>query len=82
MLKRSRHFLILERQRDRLAEVRRRRDSRTVQQCLGDLHVACREPDKPLMPYIVDAVRAYATIGEISHTMRDVFGVFQEPVVM
>ena len=71
---------ILERQRERLREVRRRRDGRTVQQCLSDLRAACREPDKPLMPYIVDAVRAYATIGEISHTMRDVFGVFQEPV--
>jgi methylmalonyl-CoA mutase N-terminal domain/subunit len=32
------------------------------------------------MPYIVDAVRAYATIGEITDTMREVFGVFQEPV--
>jgi methylmalonyl-CoA mutase N-terminal domain/subunit len=34
------------------------------------------------MPYIVDAVRAYATIGEVTDTMRDVFGVFQEPVVI
>jgi methylmalonyl-CoA mutase N-terminal domain/subunit len=73
---------ILERQRERLHEVRRRRDSRAVQQCLSDLRVACREPETPLMPYIVDAVRAYATIGEITDTMRDVFGVFQEPVVI
>ncbi len=73
---------IFERQRERLHEVRRRRDGRTVQQCLNDLQAACRETDKPLMPYIVDAVRAYATIGEITNTMRDVFGVFQEPVVI
>ncbi|MGH7965337.1 MAG: methylmalonyl-CoA mutase family protein, partial [Candidatus Binatia bacterium] len=73
---------IFERQRERLREVRRRRDNRAVQQCLSDLGVACREPEKPLMPYIVDAVRAYATIGEITNTMRDVFGVFQEPVVI
>ena len=33
-------------------------------------------------PYIIDTVRAYATIGEITDTMRDVFGVFQEPVVI
>jgi len=71
---------ILERQRERLSEVRRRRDSRAVQQYLSDLHAACRDPQKPLMPYIVDAVRAYATIGEITDTMREVFGVFQEPV--
>ena len=71
---------ILERQRERLSEVRRRRDSRAVRQYLTDLHAACRDPQKPLMPYIVDAVRAYATIGEITDTMREVFGVFQEPV--
>jgi methylmalonyl-CoA mutase N-terminal domain/subunit len=71
---------ILERQRERLGEVRRRRDSRAVQQYLSDLRAACRDPQKPLMPYIVDAVRAYATIGEITDTMREVFGVFQEPV--
>jgi methylmalonyl-CoA mutase, N-terminal domain len=71
---------ILERQRERLGEVRRRRDTRAVQQYLSDLRAACRDPQKPLMPYIVDAVRAYATIGEITDTMREVFGVFQEPV--
>src|SRR5216684_4753303 len=51
---------ILERQRDRLREVRRRRDGNAVRQYLSDLRAACREPEKPLMPYIVDAVRAYA----------------------
>jgi methylmalonyl-CoA mutase N-terminal domain/subunit len=73
---------ILERQRERLQSVRRSRDGRAVQQCLGDLRAACREPETPLMPYIVDAVRAYATIGEITDAMRDVFGVFQEPAVI
>jgi len=73
---------ILERQRERLDEVRRHRENRAVQQCLHDLHAACREPEQPLMPYIIDAVRAYATVGEITSTMKDVFGVFQEPVVI
>jgi methylmalonyl-CoA mutase, N-terminal domain len=73
---------ILERQRDRLLAVRRHRDGNAVLQCLSDLHAACRGPEKPLMPYIVDAVRAYATIGEITSTMQEVFGVFQEPVVI
>jgi methylmalonyl-CoA mutase N-terminal domain/subunit len=31
------------------------------------------------MPYILDAVRAYATLGEIVDVMKDVFGVYQEP---
>ncbi len=73
---------ILERQRDRLREVRRRRDGNAVRQYLSDLRAACRELEKPLMPYIVDAVRAYATVGEITSTMKDVFGVFQEPIVI
>lgn len=73
---------ILERQRERLQEVRRRRDGRAVQQYLNDLRAACHDPEKPLMPYIIEAVRGYATIGEITDTMRDVFGVFQEPVVI
>ena len=73
---------ILERQQERLREVRRCRDQTTVQQTLSDLHAACQDPDTRLMPYIVDAVRAYATIGEITSTMQDVFGVFQEPAAM
>ena len=31
------------------------------------------------MPYILDAVRVYATLGEIIGVMRDVFGTYQEP---
>ncbi len=73
---------ILERQQERLHEVRRCRDQTTVQQTLSDLRAACQNSDKRLMPYIVDAVRAYATIGEITSTMQDVFGVFQEPAVI
>ncbi|MEW6301631.1 MAG: methylmalonyl-CoA mutase family protein, partial [Thermodesulfobacteriota bacterium] len=49
---------------------------------LSDLRAACREPGKPLMPSIVDAVRAYATVGEITSTVQEVFGVFQEPAVI
>lgn len=67
---------ILERQRERLQSVRRSRDGRAVRQYLSDLRAACREPETSLMSYIVDAVRAYATIGEITDTMREVFGIF------
>ena len=73
---------ILQRQLARLRNVRRGRDHTTAQQTLHDLRAACRDPEKKLMPYIVEAVRAYATIGEITSTMQDVFGVFQEPVVI
>ncbi|MBI3291586.1 MAG: methylmalonyl-CoA mutase [Elusimicrobia bacterium] len=73
---------ILQRQRERLLSVRRHRDGGAVRQCLSDLRAACREPEKPLMPYIVEAVRAYATVGEMTSTMQEVFGTFQEPVVI
>ena len=33
------------------------------------------------MPFILDAVRAYATVGEISDALRDVFGTYQEPAL-
>ena len=33
------------------------------------------------MPFILDAVKAYATVGEISDALRDVFGTYQEPAL-
>lgn len=73
---------ILERQLARLAEVRRSRDGRAVAKALRDLEAACRDPGRNLMPYILEAARAYATIGEMTTAMREVFGVFKEPVVV
>jgi methylmalonyl-CoA mutase N-terminal domain/subunit len=35
-----------------------------------------------LMPFILDAVKAYATLGEITDVFREVFGVYQEPVIV
>ena len=35
-----------------------------------------------LMPFILNAVRAYATLGEITDVFRKVFGVYQEPVIV
>ena len=31
------------------------------------------------MPYIIDAVKAYATVGEVSNTLKEVFGEYKEP---
>ena len=33
-----------------------------------------------LMPYIMDAVRSYASVGEITKVLKDIFGEFKEPV--
>jgi methylmalonyl-CoA mutase N-terminal domain/subunit len=61
-------------QRARLAEVKRRREAPAVQAALGDVKQAAAGTH-PLMPLIIAAVRARATLGEISDTLRGVWGV-------
>jgi len=61
------------RQIERLEDVRGRRDEATVEETLAALREAC-EGEENVMPYIVDAVKAYATTGEICDAMREVFG--------
>jgi len=60
--------------------VRRGRDARTALQKLSDLKAACRGGAN-VMPPLVEAVKAYATVGEISDVMREVFAVYEEPAV-
>ena len=67
-----------ERQASRLAEVRECRDAGRVGQTLDRLRIACQGAQNT-MPFILDAVRAYATLGEIIGVMKDVFGVYEEP---
>ena len=67
-------------QLERLDEVRARRSEADVTRALGRLRdAAARTPDN-LMPSTLDCVRAYATIGEIMATLRDVFGTYREPI--
>ncbi len=63
-----------------LNEVRRTRDSRTAMQRLADLKAACAGGAN-VMPPLVEAVKAYATVGEISDVMREVFATYEEPAV-
>jgi methylmalonyl-CoA mutase N-terminal domain/subunit len=63
-------------QQARLAEARRRRDGAAVEGALNALRSAAAGTD-PLMPPILAAVRARATLGEISDTLRDVWGVYR-----
>jgi len=69
------------RQRERLARVRRERDNELVTQRLEALREAAQSTEN-LMPYILDAVRAYATLGEICGVFREVFGEYREPVIL
>ena len=64
------------RQIGRLNELRRTRDNREVAARLRDLERAARGADN-LMPPLLDAVRAYATLGEMMGVFREVFGEYQ-----
>jgi methylmalonyl-CoA mutase N-terminal domain/subunit len=62
-----------------LNAIRASRDGQKVQDALQALRNAAAEESTNTMPFIIDAVRAYATVGEISDALRDVFGTYQEP---
>ena len=67
-----------QRQHRRLAELRKRRNHSAVQRTLAALEEAARGPAN-LMPYILDCVKQYATLGEICDRLRMVFGEYQAP---
>jgi methylmalonyl-CoA mutase N-terminal domain/subunit len=65
------------RQVESLRQVRARRDAAEVRRTLGAVEAAARGSDN-LMPFILEAVRAYASIGEICNALRAVFGEYRE----
>jgi methylmalonyl-CoA mutase N-terminal domain/subunit len=65
-------------QRQKLAQLKQRRDSVRVQSALEALGSAAAT-DANLMPYILECVRAYATLGEMCDVLRRVFGTYEEP---
>jgi methylmalonyl-CoA mutase N-terminal domain/subunit len=67
-----------ERQLDRLDKLRTTRDAGRVGQALDRLRLACQGTENT-MPFILEAVRAYATLGEMIGVMREVYGVYHEP---
>ena len=62
-----------QRQIDRLTQLRRTRSSRDVREALADLRTAARGAGN-LMPHLLSAVSAHATLGETMDVLRDVFG--------
>lgn len=67
-----------ERQIGRLTALRQTRDNEKVGSALAALRRAAQGTENT-MPYILDAVRAYATLGEITDVFREVFGMYEEP---
>jgi methylmalonyl-CoA mutase N-terminal domain/subunit len=66
------------RQVDRLQKLRRERDNGRLGQALDHLRLACKGTENT-MPHLLEAVRAYATLGEIIDVMKAVFGIYTEP---
>ena len=64
-----------------LADLRRKRDSTATTQSLHALEAAA-QTDQNLMPFILAAVEAYATTGEICHTLRNIWGEYQPQEVI
>ena len=70
-----------EMQKKNIAQLKEKRDNARVKETLGALAAACRS-DANVMPLILDAVRAYATLGEICNVMRDVFGEYKQSIII
>jgi methylmalonyl-CoA mutase N-terminal domain/subunit len=70
---------VQEHQRDRLDAVKRDRDDEAVTAALAGLETAT-ENGENVMPAIIDAVKSYATVGEIMSVFEDEFGSYQETI--
>lgn len=68
---------VARKQIERLKRLRQGRDNRKVRHALDELRRIARSEEN-IMPALIDAVKTYATIGEISDALRDVFGEYRE----
>lgn len=66
---------------ERLKKLRAKRDNNAVKLAREKLAAAAKGSDN-LMPHILNAVRCYTTLGEMSDTMREVFGLYRERIVV
>ena len=73
--------MVGERQKEKLAKLRAIRDNEKVIKNLEALRKACNG-DENIMPYILDAVKSYATLGEICGVMREEFGEYKQTVMI
>ncbi|MEM2412960.1 MAG: methylmalonyl-CoA mutase family protein, partial [Candidatus Bathyarchaeia archaeon] len=62
-------------------EVKRQRNNAKVKENLEKLRRAAEKEDENLMPHIIEAVKEYATLGEICNVLREVFGEYKPPAI-
>jgi methylmalonyl-CoA mutase, N-terminal domain len=66
---------------ERLRKLKNERDNQQVKHMLDRVRDTARS-DENLMPVLIEAVKAYSTVGEISDALRDVFGEYREPSIL
>ena len=70
-----------EKQKERLRILRQERDNQKISQVLDKVRRVA-DSDENIMPVLIEAAKAYATVGEISDALRDVFGEYREPSIL
>jgi len=65
---------------ERLKRIRSERNNDIVSDSLNKLRKAASK-DENVMPYILDAIRKYATLGEVMNTLKEVYGIWVEPPI-
>lgn len=70
-----------ERQKEKLRKLKQERDNELVKKNLLKLSNAA-ENNENIMPYILEAVKSYATLGEITDVLREVYGEYHEAVIL
>jgi methylmalonyl-CoA mutase N-terminal domain/subunit len=64
----------------RLKELKTSRDKIKVDHAISALTRAAENHDENLMPHIINAVKSYATLGEISNTLGQIFGRYEPKI--
>jgi len=67
-----------QRQIERLARVKKKRDPQKVKAALADLRKAALQGDN-LMPPLIQAVKTYATLGEMVQVLKEIYGIYSAP---
>jgi methylmalonyl-CoA mutase N-terminal domain/subunit len=65
---------------ERVGRFKAARDGAKVERRLKQLAEACRE-QRNVMPVLIDSVKDYVSLGEISDVYRQVFGLYREPII-
>lgn len=67
---------------ENLKKLRRKQNASEVKKSLSALRAACKKPKENLMPYLLEAAHAYATLGQICDVLREEFGEYHEPKIL